>query len=102
MHNSYGAKGTLSVSGSTYGIFRLAACGPGVARLPMSLKILLENLLRTEDGRVVRRERHRGRLALGPHQPSPPGDRLHARAASSCRTSPACPPSSISPPCATR
>jgi aconitate hydratase len=56
MDNSYGAKGTLSVSGSTYGIFRLAACGPGVARLPMSLKVLLENLLRHEDGRVVRRE----------------------------------------------
>ncbi len=56
MQNSYGAKGTLSVSGSTYGIYRLAACGPAVARLPMSLKVLLENLLRHEDGRVVRRE----------------------------------------------
>jgi aconitate hydratase len=56
MQNSYGAKGTLSVSGSTYGIYRLAACGPAVARLPMSLKVLLENLLRHEDGRVVRRD----------------------------------------------
>ncbi len=56
MHDSYGAKGTLSVSGSTYGIFRITACGPTVARLPMSLKVLLENLLRHEDGRVVRRE----------------------------------------------
>jgi aconitate hydratase len=56
MQNSYGAKGTLSVSGSTYGIYRLASCGPSVARLPMSLKVLLENLLRHEDGRVVRRE----------------------------------------------
>jgi aconitate hydratase len=56
MQNSYGAKGTLSVSGSTYGIYRLASCGPAVARLPMSLKVLLENLLRHEDGRVVRRE----------------------------------------------
>ncbi len=56
MQNSYGAKGTLSVSGSPYGIYRLAACGPAAARLPMSLKVLLENLLRHEDGRVVRRE----------------------------------------------
>jgi len=56
MQNSYGAKGTLSVSGSTYGIYRLSACGPAAARLPMSLKVLLENLLRHEDGRVVRRE----------------------------------------------
>ncbi len=56
MQNSYGAQGTLSVSGSNYRIYRLASCGPAVARLPMSLKILLENLLRHEDGRVVRRE----------------------------------------------
>ncbi|APR83860.1 Aconitate hydratase [Minicystis rosea] len=56
MRNTFGAKGTLSVAGSTYGIYRLAACGPAVDRLPMSLKILLENLLRHEDGRVVRRE----------------------------------------------
>src|SRR6185437_8343492 len=56
MQNSYGAQGTLSVSGSTYRIYRLASCGPAVARPPMSLKILLENLLRHEDGRVVRRE----------------------------------------------
>ncbi len=56
MQNSFGAKGTLSVSGSEYGIFRLSACGPKVGRLPMSLKVLLENLLRHEDGRVVTRE----------------------------------------------
>ena len=31
---TFGAQGTLSVSGSTYGIFRLAACGDAVARLP--------------------------------------------------------------------
>jgi aconitate hydratase len=56
MQNTYGAKGTLSVTGSNHGIYRLAACGPAVDRLPMSLKVLLENLLRHEDGRVVRRE----------------------------------------------
>ena len=56
MRDSFGAKGVLTASGSTYGIYRLAACGPAVDRLPMSLKVLLENLLRHEDGRVVRRE----------------------------------------------
>ena len=56
MRNSFGAQGTLSVAGENYGIYRLAACGAAVDRLPMSLKVLLENLLRHEDGRVVRRE----------------------------------------------
>jgi aconitate hydratase len=56
MRNTFSAKGTLTVAGTTYGIYRLAACGPAVDRLPMSLKVLLENLLRHEDGRVVRRE----------------------------------------------
>ena len=56
MTTSFKAKGTLTVAGTTYGIFRLSACGPDVERLPMSLKVLLENLLRHEDGRVVRHE----------------------------------------------
>ena len=56
MTTSFKAKGTLTVAGTTYGIFRLSACGPAVERLQMSLKVLLENLLRHEDGRVVRHE----------------------------------------------
>ncbi len=47
--DSFGAKGTLEVGGSSYQIHRIAAAGD-VARFPYSLKILLENLLRTEDG----------------------------------------------------
>jgi aconitate hydratase len=47
--DSFGARGTLDVGGSSYEIYRLAAAGD-VARLPYSLRILLENLLRTEDG----------------------------------------------------
>ncbi len=47
--DSFGAKGTLDVGGSSYEIHRLAGAGD-VARLPYSLKVLLENLLRTEDG----------------------------------------------------
>ncbi len=56
MKDTFNAKGTLTVSGKSYGIYRLSACGPDVERLPLSLKVLLENLLRHEDGRVVRRD----------------------------------------------
>ncbi|HEU4542410.1 MAG TPA: aconitate hydratase [Jiangellaceae bacterium] len=51
-NDSFGAKGTLQVGGESYEIYRLAAAGD-VGRLPYSLKILLENLLRTEDGADV-------------------------------------------------
>ena len=57
--NSFGSRARLSVDGREYGIHSLAAlerAGLPVARLPFSLKILLENLLRHEDGRVVRAE----------------------------------------------
>jgi len=47
--DSFGAKGTLDVGGTSYDIFRLSAV-EGAANLPYSLKVLLENLLRTEDG----------------------------------------------------
>ncbi|MGW0889674.1 aconitate hydratase [Saccharopolyspora sp. NPDC002578] len=47
--DSFGARGTLKVGDSSYEVFRLNAVD-GAARLPYSLKILLENLLRTEDG----------------------------------------------------
>ncbi|HEX3451853.1 MAG TPA: aconitase family protein, partial [Solirubrobacteraceae bacterium] len=55
-HDSFGAQGTLEVGGREYEIFRLRALQErfDVARLPFSLKILLENLLRTEgDGAVA-------------------------------------------------
>ncbi len=51
--DSFGAKSTLEVGDSSYEIYRLdAVTGEGldVASLPFSLKVLLENLLRTEDG----------------------------------------------------
>jgi aconitate hydratase len=48
--NSFGARATLGVAGREYEIFRLDALQQrfDVARLPFSLKVLLENLLRTE------------------------------------------------------
>ncbi len=55
MPNSFKAKTTLHVAGQDYEIFQLDAV-PDSARLPYSLKILLENLLRNEDGTTVTRE----------------------------------------------
>jgi aconitate hydratase len=56
--NSFDAKDTLSVGERSYEIFRLDALEVSydVARLPYSLKILLENLLRNEDGEAIRRQ----------------------------------------------
>ena len=47
--DSFGARGTLTVGDASYEVFRLSAV-EGSDALPYSLKILLENLLRTEDG----------------------------------------------------
>ena len=47
--DSFGAKDTLEVNGTEYAYYRLDKV-PGQERLPFSLKVLLENLLRTEDG----------------------------------------------------
>ena len=58
--DSFRTRSTLTAGGSTYTFFSLRELGQafpgGLNRLPVSLRILLENLLRQEDGRVVRRE----------------------------------------------
>jgi len=55
--NSFNAERTLEVNGKTYTYFGLPEAAEGglgdISRLPVSLKILLENLLRHEDGRTV-------------------------------------------------
>ena len=57
MKDSFGARSTLELDGRQYQYYRLGAIREGqVDRLPYSLKILLENLLRHEDGRDVTRE----------------------------------------------
>ncbi|MFV9504902.1 MAG: aconitate hydratase AcnA [Oscillochloridaceae bacterium umkhey_bin13] len=56
MSNSFGARSTLRVGDKDYEIYRLDALeqhGVNLGRLPYSLRILLENLLRTENGRSV-------------------------------------------------
>ncbi|GAA0945390.1 aconitate hydratase [Pseudonocardia zijingensis] len=50
--DSFGARGTIQAGGAEHEIFRLSAVD-GAERLPFSLKVLLENLLRTEDGANV-------------------------------------------------
>ncbi|HEX5830024.1 MAG TPA: aconitate hydratase AcnA [Gemmatimonadaceae bacterium] len=58
--NSFGARATLTVGGKQHTIFRLDALatlpGATLERLPFSLRVLLENLLRNEDGAFVRAE----------------------------------------------
>ena len=63
--NSFGSKDTLSVGGVDYAIHRIDKV-PGHEKLPYSLKVLLENLLRTEDGANVTEEQIR---ALGSWRP---------------------------------
>src|SRR2546423_10445964 len=56
--NSFGSRSTLDVAGRQYTIFRLDSlaqmAGGNAQRLPFSLKILLENLLRNEDDKFVK------------------------------------------------
>jgi aconitate hydratase len=71
MADSFGARSTLRVGEREYTIYRLDAVGD-VSRLPYSLRILLENLLRTEDGVTVTRDDIE---ALAKWDPATPPDR---------------------------
>jgi aconitate hydratase len=51
--NSFDARDTLDVGGTAYDYYRLDRAPDSAASLPYSLKILLENLLRNEDGDIV-------------------------------------------------
>ena len=57
-NNSFRSRDTLTVDGQPYTFYRLDAlsglAGNTVARLPFSLRVLLENLLRNEDGGFVK------------------------------------------------
>src|ERR1700739_3663641 len=67
MTNSFRARSTLSAGDRTYEIFSLAALPQEkVARLPYALKVLLENLLRCEDGVNVTRADIEALLEWGP------------------------------------
>ena len=66
MTNSFGAKDTLTVGDKQYEIYRLSSI-PNSERLPYSLKILLENLLRNEDGVTVTADQVRALAAWNAH-----------------------------------
>jgi aconitate hydratase len=53
--NSFNAKKSIEVAGKSFEIFDISAID-GAANLPFSLKVLLENLLRTEDGKNITQE----------------------------------------------
>ena len=68
--DSFSAKGTLRVGEKDYEIYRLGAV-PGLERLPYSLKVLAENLLRTEDGKNITADHVRALADWDPNaQPS--------------------------------
>src|SRR5215218_8691207 len=67
--NSFGARAVLTVGDRPYEIYRLEALasqGFDIAHLPYTLKICLENLLRTEDGQAVTADTIRRLAAWNP------------------------------------
>ena len=64
--NGFNTRDVLTVGGSRFVIHRLDVLGERAARLPISLKVLLENLLRLEDGRRVTRAHIEALLAWEP------------------------------------
>ena len=75
--NSFDARSTLSVGDESYEIFRLDKV-EGSARLPYSLKVLLENLLRTEDGANITADHIRALGGWDSQAQPQPGDPVHA------------------------
>ena len=69
MNNSFDSISSLRVGGDEYRIWRLDRV-PGAERLPFSLKVLLENLLRHEDGRTVTADDIRALAAWRPQAES--------------------------------
>ncbi|MBK5250107.1 MAG: aconitate hydratase [Actinomycetales bacterium] len=69
--NSFGALDRLTVGAATYDIYRLDRI-EGADRLPYSLKVLAENLLRNEDGEMVTAEQVRALAAWDPDQEDNP------------------------------
>jgi aconitate hydratase len=64
--DTFGTRTTLDVAGARFVIYRLDAVGERATRLPVSLKVLLENLLRLEDGRRVTRQHVEALLSWDP------------------------------------
>ena len=93
--DSFGARGMLEVGDERYRIWRLAALQDvsDLARLPYSIKVLLENLLRHENGREISAD-HVAALARWPADAGSAGELAFSPNECSSRTSPECRPSS--------
>ena len=82
--NSFDARQTLAVGAKTYAYYSLRAAErnglPNVSRLPFSLKVIIENLLRNEDGRStikadIEDAANGPRTRVPPRRKSPSGQR---------------------------
>src|SRR6056297_3300130 len=102
MRDELNCRDTLEANGKTYNFYSLAKLGRkhDISRLPYSLKILAENLLRHEDGENIT-EDDIAAIANWDPNAEPSQEIAFTPARVVLRTSPACPPSSIWPPCAT-
>ncbi|WP_372763411.1 hypothetical protein, partial [Pseudoalteromonas sp.] len=56
MNNSFDSQQQLTINGEQFHIHSLKGLGDKAKRLPFSLKILLENLLRNEDGENIKQQ----------------------------------------------
>ena len=65
-HDSFKSRSALTVGGKSPAYYKLSALGDDVAKLPVSIRILLENLLRHEDGRLVTAENIKAAAAWKP------------------------------------
>jgi aconitate hydratase len=70
--DSFNSRAPLTTGDRTFEIYRLEALGDGVAKLPFSIKVLLENLARHENGLTVTRD---DVAALAAWNPKAPADR---------------------------
>ena len=100
----FDARASLRVGDIDYGYHRLDAVGDRIdlATLPVTIKILLENLLRHAGGAGRRAPTMSRRSSPGGRGPPPRRRSRSCRPGSCSRTSPACRPSSTWPSCATR
>ena len=79
--NSFSSRSVLRVGKREFEIYRLDALekqGCAVAHLPYSLRILLENLLRREDGKSVKADDVRALASWNGQDRAGAGDRVHA------------------------
>lgn len=99
--DSFGARDRISVGDTSYVIFRLDRVD-GATRLPYGLKVLLENLLRNEDGRLVTAGQVSALAGWDPVADHASEVCSSARYGCGCRTSPGCRAWSIRSRCVTR